>query len=168
MSTTATKQQSPSSVVTKQQALSSVSTTATKQQAPSSVVTKQQAPSSITTTVIKPQASGSVTTTLTSTQLQVPGSEVQIPNSVAATQETMTTSSAVSSPEILHKNKDNVVIATGKSYGGNEIHEHKLHPGCEKVVIMNVLLAGSKTWFPNLVKIVLRKVLLLSGHFSMW
>ena len=61
----------------------------------------------------------------------------------------MTTSSAVSSLEILLKNKDNVVIATGKRLGGNEIHGQKLHPGCGKVVITNVLLAGSKTWFPD-------------------
>lgn len=83
-------------------------------------------------------------TKVTETQVQ----ETMTPAQVTTTQ-AKETIAPTSSPTMLLKNNHNVVIATGKRLEGNEIHGHEVHPGCCKVVISDVLLSGSKTWFPS-------------------
>ena len=74
-----------------------------------------------------------------------PAQETTTPAKVTKTSAQETTSQAA----LLLKNSYNVVIATGRKLEGRQIHGHQVHPGCCKGVISDVLISGSKTWFPN-------------------
>ena len=93
-------------------------------------------------------ATASTSTQVTATTAQVtvtPAQETTTPAKVTKTSAQETTSQAA----LLLKNSHNVVIATGRKLEGSRIHGHQVHPGCCKVVISDVLISGSKTWFPN-------------------
>ena len=120
------------------------------------VVHATSAPTQVTMT--PPHVTNAVTTsahvTATPTELQVTTTPAHVTRSLAevtATTLPTTTTSTAKSPtiELLIKNRQNIVVATGKRLEGNEIHGHELHSGCCKVLISNVLVPGSKSWFPD-------------------